>query len=156
MSSEIRAGENRTFWIISNGVGYVDGVTDPNLVTTVGTGWHINWVGTDYDEYITACQNVDITPRNNRDNIATTSEPIFDRLSARQIRLWLIDRGFDLNQVVQAIYTIEDEKLRAKTLTEWEYAPYVEKSHPLLMQIASVLELSETDVDEAFKTGYSL
>ena len=47
MSSEIRAGNNRTYWIISNGNSYVDGVTDPDLVTTAGNGWHVAWIGSD-------------------------------------------------------------------------------------------------------------
>lgn len=149
MSSEIRAGDNRTFWIISNGNSYVDGVTDPNLVTTVGTGWHVNWVGVDYDEYLLACQNVNIMPRNNRSDVETTSGNI-ERISARQIRLWLIDHGFTLSQVEEAINTIEDPVVREKTLVEWEYAPYVEKSHTLLLQLASILNLTEQEVDMAF------
>ena len=149
MSSEIRAGENRTFWIISNGNSYVDGVTDPSLVTTVGTGWHVNWVGTDYDEYLSACQNVNIMPRNNRSDVETTSGNI-ERISARQIRLWLIDHGFTLSQVEEAINTIEDPVVREKTLVEWEYAPYIEKTHELLLQLASILNLTEQDVNMAF------
>lgn len=74
MSSEIRAGDRRTYWIISNGNGYVDGVTDPGLVTTVGNGMHTYWMGTDFQEYSQACANVGIVPRNSDPNTPTTSD----------------------------------------------------------------------------------
>lgn len=74
MSSEIRAGDRRTYWIVSNGNGYVDGVTDPGLVTTVGNGMHVYWMGTDFQEYSEACVKVGIVPRNSDPNIPTTSD----------------------------------------------------------------------------------
>lgn len=74
MSSEIRAGDRRTYWIISNGNGYVDGVTDPGLVTTVGNGMHIYWMGTDFQEYSRACVGVGIVPRNGDPNVPTISD----------------------------------------------------------------------------------
>lgn len=149
MSSEIKSGNSRTYWIISDGSRYVDGVTDPDLVTTVGTGWHIYWIGTVYEEYLNECNNINILPRNNRSNVASSSDTV-ERISARQIRLWLIENGFSISQVENAIRNIADEKLKEKTLVEWEYAPYVEKSHPLILQIASILSMSPEEVNEAF------
>ena len=83
MSSEIRAGNDRTYWIISNGIGYVDGVTDPNLVTTVGNGWHLHWIGSDYMEYVAACVSANLMPRNKDPNTSTTNDNpvISDRLA---------------------------------------------------------------------------
>lgn len=150
MSSEIRAGDNRTYWIISNGNSYVDGVTDPNLVTTVGNGWHVYWIGSDFDEYLASCQTISILPRNTSPDTNTTTNLPVERISARQIRLWLINNGHSLVDVENAINSIEDETVRQQTLVEWEYAPYVERNHPLLLQIAQVLNLTENDVDMAF------
>lgn len=155
MSSEIRAGENRTYWIISNGNSYVDGVTDPNLVTTVGNGWHISWIGSDFNEYLVACNNVNIIPRNSDPNIPTTNFH-YPKISARQVRLWLIQNGINLDSVYQAINSIEDSILRDSVAVEWEYAPYIERNHPMLVPLASSLGLSEADIDRAFIEASSL
>jgi hypothetical protein len=76
MSSEIRAGNQRIYWIISNGNGYIDGVTDPNLVTTVGYGMHIYWLGIDFQEYQNACVMAGIVPSTSPDIPTTSDNPI--------------------------------------------------------------------------------
>jgi hypothetical protein len=149
MSSEIRAGDNRTYWIISNGNSYVDGVTDPTLVTTVGNGWHIYWIGSDYSEYLTSCNNCNIIPRNTDPNTPSISNN-YPKVSARQIRLWLIQNGINLQSVYDVINAIEDPALRDSVAVEWEYAPYIERSHPMLIPLAQSLGLSEIDIDRAF------
>jgi hypothetical protein len=155
MSSEIRAGDNRTYWIISNGNSYVDGVTDPTLVTTVGNGWHIYWIGSDYSEYLTSCNNINIIPRNTDPNTPSVSNN-YPKVSARQVRLWLIQNGISLQSVYDAINTIEDPSLRDSVAVEWEYAPYIERSHPMLVPLAQSLGLSESDIDRAFSEAVSL
>lgn len=76
--------------------------------------------------------------------------PSPETISARQIRLWLIDNNISLSSVENAINGIVDEKLREKTLVEWEYAPYVERNHPLLNTLGEVLGLSSEQIDAAF------
>ena len=49
-----------------------------------------------------------------------------------------------------AINGIADEKLREKTLVEWEYAPYIERNHPLLNTLGQVLGLNNEQIDNAF------
>jgi hypothetical protein len=71
-------------------------------------------------------------------------------VSARQIRLWLISNGILLTQVQAAINAIEDPAVRDATAVEWEYAPYVERSHPMLVPLADALGLTAADVDRAF------
>ncbi|NBT57156.1 hypothetical protein EBT16_00070 [bacterium] len=155
MSSEIRAGDNRTYWIISNGNSYVDGVTDPTLVTTVGNGWHIYWIGSDYSEYLTSCNNCNIIPRNTDPNTPSVSNN-YPKVSARQVRLWLIQNGISLQAVYDAINAIEDPSLRDSVAVEWEYAPYIERSHPMLIPLAMGLGLTENDVDRAFAEANSI
>lgn len=156
MSSEIRAGNNRTYWIISNGNSYVDGVTDPDLVTTVGNGWHVAWIGSDFNEYLAACQNHNITPRNGDSDVPTISPAINDKVSARQVRLWLIQNGISLQAVDDAIDNIEDSALRDSVAVEWEYAPYIERSHPMLVPLAQSLGLTEADIDRAFTEAQNI
>jgi len=79
-----------------------------------------------------------------------------ETISARQIRLWLIDNNISLSSVENAINGIVDEKLREKTLVEWEYAPYVERNHPLLNTLGEVLGLSSEQIDAAFLAASQL
>jgi hypothetical protein len=71
-------------------------------------------------------------------------------VSARQIRLWLIQHGISLSQVDAAIASIPDELQRDSVKVEWEYAPYVERAHPMLIPLAAALGLTEEQVDQAF------
>lgn len=155
MSSEIRAGNSRTYWIINNGSGYVDGVTDPNLVTTVGNGWYIYWIGSNYNEYLSTCTNIGILPRISNPLTNTTSTQA-DRLSARQIRLWLINNNISLDRIDSAIDTIEDTAIREKVRIEWEWTPYVEKTHPWLAPLVLQLGLTTDDINRAFIEGILL
>lgn len=71
-------------------------------------------------------------------------------VSARQIRLWLIDNGIALSSVENAINTMEDEILKQKTLVEWEYAPYIERNHPLVNVLGEMLGLNAEQIDQGF------
>jgi hypothetical protein len=79
-----------------------------------------------------------------------------ETISARQVRLWLIDNNIDLNNVVNIINTIEDPILRQKTLVEWEYAPYIERHHPLINTLGSALGLTSEQIDQGFITASQL
>jgi hypothetical protein len=74
-----------------------------------------------------------------------------ESVSARQIRLWLIQHGVSLSQVDAAIASIPDRSQRDSVQVEWEYAPYVERSHPMLIPLAMSLGLTEEQVDQAFR-----
>ena len=71
-------------------------------------------------------------------------------ITARQVRLWLIDNNISLTSVESAINTITDLKLREKTRVEWEYAPYIERNHPLIESLAQYLGLSSEQIDQGF------
>jgi hypothetical protein len=71
-------------------------------------------------------------------------------VTARQIRLWLVQNGHSLSQVEQAIESIEDSVQREIIRIEWEYAPYVERGHPMVVSIASALGIAPGQIDNAF------
>jgi hypothetical protein len=71
-------------------------------------------------------------------------------ISARQIRLWLVQNNISLTSIENAINGITDELLREKTLVEWEYAPYVERNHPMLETLGQILGLNSNQIDQAF------
>lgn len=77
-------------------------------------------------------------------------------ISARQIRLWLIKNNFSLSNIETAINNISDQIIRDMTIVEWEYAPYVERNHPMVNAIANALGLTQDQVDDAFIEAYEL
>jgi hypothetical protein len=81
---------------------------------------------------------------------ASPPPAIPENVSARQIRLWLIQHGISLAQVEAAIDAIPDQLQRDSVRVEWEYAPYVERSHSMLIPLAAALGLTEEQVDQAF------
>lgn len=82
--------------------------------------------------------------------------PVPQQVSARQIRLWLVRHGVSLATVEAAIDAIADQQTRDSVRVEWEYAPFVERSHPWLVPLAQALGLSEAQVDSAFREAASL
>jgi hypothetical protein len=76
--------------------------------------------------------------------------PVPESVSARQIRLWLVRNGVSLAQVAAAISAIPDQLQRDSVRVEWDYAPYVERTHPMLIPLAIALGLTESQVDQAF------
>lgn len=71
-------------------------------------------------------------------------------ISARQVRLWLLNNNIPLSQVDAAIDTISDTLLRDKTRVEWEYAPYIERNHPLIESLSQHLGLTAQQIDQGF------
>lgn len=84
-------------------------------------------------------------------NQQAVDESVPTSVSARQIRLWLVRHGISLAQVETAINAIPDQMQRDLVRVEWEYAPYVERTHPMLIPLATVLGLTEAQVDQAFR-----
>lgn len=88
--------------------------------------------------------------------MAEDTSPIPTSVTARQIRLWLVRNGYSLDTISQAIAAIPDAATRDAVSVEWEYAPYVERSHPWLAPLAQALGLDEENVDQAFRQAASL
>ena len=139
MSGEILNPQARTYWIATDGGGYICGETLPLQQTTFGNGWMLYWAGTDPAAYAAQCDTVGISP------VLTASS-----VSARQIRLWLVSHGIGLAAVESAIDALPDAVQREAVRVEWEYAPYVERNHSMLVPLAESLGLSEGQVDMAF------
>lgn len=87
---------------------------------------------------------------------AEETAPVPQSIAARQIRLWLVSRGIGLAAVEAAIDSIQDAKQRDMVRVEWEYAPYVERSHSMLVPLAAALGMDEAAVDQAFREAANL
>ena len=83
--------------------------------------------------------------------MAPDSSPVPGSVTARQIRLWLVRHGVALSTVDAAIDSIADQQSRESVRVEWEWAPYVERSHPWLSPLAQALGLDAAAVDQAFR-----
>ncbi len=92
----------------------------------------------------------------NQQAVEPESPAVPASVSARQIRLWILRQGINLAQVAAAIDAIPDVLQRDSVRVEWEYAPYVERSHPMLVPLAAALGLSEQQVDQAFAEASQL
>jgi hypothetical protein len=77
-------------------------------------------------------------------------------VTARQIRLWLIRHGYTLAQVEQAIDGIPDTVTRESVRVEWEYAPYIERGHPMLGPLATALGMDDLAVNAAFREAATI
>lgn len=77
-------------------------------------------------------------------------------VTARQLRLWMVRHQLSLAAVDAAIDAIPDQQQRDEVRVEWEYAPYVERSHPMLLPLAAALGLTGEQVDQAFLEAATL
>jgi hypothetical protein len=73
-----------------------------------------------------------------------------ETISARQIRLWLVRNGISLQSIEDAINQIPDEAVKESLLIEWQYAAYVDRNHPMILELASMLGLNEEQLNNAF------
>lgn len=89
-------------------------------------------------------------------SVVADESPVPASVTARQIRLWLVTHGVSLASVDAAIDSIPDAMTRDSVRVEWEYAPYVERSHALLIPLAAALGLTEGQVDAAFREAAAL
>lgn len=86
----------------------------------------------------------------NWERVPAQPEIVPENISARQIRLWLVQNGISLSTVEQAIDSIQDNMAKEIVKIEWEYAPYVERKHSWLEQLGSALGLDSNAIDNAF------
>lgn len=83
-------------------------------------------------------------------------QPVPESVTARQIRLWLVTHGVSLDAVAAAIQAIPNAAQRATVQIEWEYAPYIERGHPMLLPLAAALGMTSEQVDAAFREAAAL
>lgn len=77
-------------------------------------------------------------------------------LTARQLRLGLIDSGVTPAQVQAAIDAMPAATDREKALVEWEYASAFSRTHPLIASIGTALGLAEEQIDEIWMAAINL
>lgn len=77
-------------------------------------------------------------------------------LTARQLRLGLVNNGFALAQVSAAIDALPDGADKEKARIEWEFAAVFERAHPLIAVVAAALGISAEQIDVMWREAHSL
>jgi hypothetical protein len=90
------------------------------------------------------------------DYIQSLVKPLPSTISARQIRLWLLQNNISLQMISDVINGISDPYQKEYISIEWEYAPYIERNHPMLVPLAIALGLTEEDINRAFIEASSI
>jgi hypothetical protein len=112
-----------------------EGVT-PGLAHVEGTHpLGMLWTGSEFVEYVP-------TP------------PPITSITPRQARLALLGAG--LLDTVRGAFTQLPEPQRTAAQIEWDHALSIERSSPLVAQMAAAAGLSEEQVDELFAAGAAL
>ncbi|MCA1405414.1 hypothetical protein I6F26_13635 [Ensifer sp. IC3342] len=77
-------------------------------------------------------------------------------LSARQLRLGLVNLGISPSQVEASIVAMASGLDKDKTLIEWEYATAFNRTHTLIATISAHLGLSDEQVDAMWIAAINL
>lgn len=77
-------------------------------------------------------------------------------LSARQLRLGLVDAGISPNQITAAIGSMSPGIDKNKAQIEWEYTPIFDRSHHLIDTIGSLLGLTDAELDAVWMVALDL
>lgn len=83
--------------------------------------------------------------------IPPTPSPVPETVTATQIRLWLVSHGISMNSIYELISQIPDPLLKSQIEVQWEYAPYVERHHPMINTLGASLGLDNDQIDQAFR-----
>lgn len=91
-------------------------------------------------------------------DLADAPEPIphYPPLTARQLRLGLIQAGVSIASVDAAISAIPDEMDRETARVEWEYASQFERDHALIEEVGAALGLTPEQIDAAWLAAVNL
>lgn len=90
-------------------------------------------------------------------SLSGTYEPFVyvpNQLSARQIRLVLSEAGL-LSQVEAEINAMPSPQKEAAVI-EWSNSTYIQRDHPLVLDLAGLLGLTSDQVDQMFIQGITL
>ena len=77
-------------------------------------------------------------------------------ITQRQLRLWLLNAGITNDQVLAMIAAMPDATQRAQATVEYNYTITFERNNPFLMQVGTALNLTPSQLDDAFIAAGSL
>lgn len=73
-------------------------------------------------------------------------------ITARQLRLALVDRGIDIGKIDEIINALPGEQKTAAQIS-WEYAHTFKRNNPMLLQVAEAIGITEEELNDIFIKG---
>lgn len=75
---------------------------------------------------------------------------VFPPLSQSQVRISLIQNGFNLIDIDNAINSMTEPD-KTKALIQWEFTTIFERNHPFVIQVCSMLGLTDAQLDNLWR-----
>lgn len=73
-------------------------------------------------------------------------------ITARQLRLVLLEKGVDINKIDKIINALPEEQKTVAQIS-WEYAHIFERNNPMLLQVAEAIGITEKELNDIFIQG---
>jgi hypothetical protein len=77
-------------------------------------------------------------------------------LTARQLRLGLVNNGYSMSQVSAVIEAMPEGADKETARIEWEYATTFERPHTLIATVGTALGISEEQIDTMWEAAANL
>jgi hypothetical protein len=74
-------------------------------------------------------------------------------ITQRQLRITLHKNNISIESIEAIINGFNNENKKAKALIGWQYANHFDRSSELLIEVATALGLSKSDINQIFKDG---
>lgn len=74
-----------------------------------------------------------------------------ESVEARQLRKWLILNGHSIESIDSAIEAMTDDVQRQLTKNEWEYSTSYTRRHPMVEAFVRVTQMTDVEIDQAFR-----
>ena len=82
--------------------------------------------------------------------------PVPESVEARQLRDWLIMHGHSIASIDEAIEAITDPMQRELTSNQWNFSTSYTRRHPMFAAFVAVTQLTDEEIDQAFREAASL
>jgi hypothetical protein len=82
--------------------------------------------------------------------------PVPESVEARQLRDWLILNGHSIASIDAAIDAIPDQQSRELTSNQWNFSTSYTRRHPMFAAFVAVTQLTDDEIDQAFREAASL
>ncbi|CAB4169156.1 hypothetical protein UFOVP898_25 [uncultured Caudovirales phage] len=82
--------------------------------------------------------------------------PVPESVEARQLRDWLIMHGHSIASIDAAIEAIPDPMQRELTSNQWNFSTSYTRRHPMFAAFVAVTQLTDDEIDQAFREAESL
>lgn len=147
--TSVSATESNGVYVVECNITDMQGATySTSYVTRSGDSYGLNPV---IQKWLADNPNVTVNPY--RPPAADQIREGMPSISARQLRLGMLNNGIPPSHVDSAIVSMPDGAAKEAALIEWEYATTFTREHPLIMTIAAAFNLSDEHLDQLWTSA---